>query len=61
MSWSFWIILFAILFYGLIHSLLASLQAKANPAEAKALLRRLVTAQAARPIARELLERLGDK
>jgi protein-S-isoprenylcysteine O-methyltransferase Ste14 len=29
MSWSFWIILFAILVYGLVHSLLASLQAKA--------------------------------
>jgi protein-S-isoprenylcysteine O-methyltransferase Ste14 len=29
MGWSFWIILFAILLYGVIHSLLASLQAKA--------------------------------
>jgi methanethiol S-methyltransferase len=29
MSWSFWVILLAILLYGLIHSLLASLQAKA--------------------------------
>jgi methanethiol S-methyltransferase len=29
MSWSFWIILCAILLYGVIHSLLASLQAKA--------------------------------
>ena len=29
MSWSFWIILFATIIYGVVHSLLASLQAKA--------------------------------
>jgi spermidine synthase len=40
---------------------LASLQAKASPADAKALLRRLVEAQPSRAVAREMLERLEGK
>jgi len=40
---------------------LASLRAKANPAEARALLQRLVEAQPSRPVAREMLQRLGEE
>lgn len=40
---------------------LASLQAKDNPAAAAALLRRLATAQPARTVAHEMLDRLGEK
>lgn len=40
---------------------LASLQAKENPGAAKVLLRRLAAAQPARPVAREMLERLEPK
>jgi spermidine synthase len=40
---------------------LASLEAKSNPTEAKALLRRLVEAQPSRPVAAELLERIPEK
>lgn len=40
---------------------IASLQAKANPAAARALLQRLVEAQPSRPVARQLLQRLSEK
>ena len=39
---------------------MASLEAKANPEKARALLRRLVEAQPSRPVAAEMLKRLQE-